>query len=296
MIPPRYLVISGGGVKVISIVGAIKALYEKGLLKSIKEVSGVSAGSWLAFMIASGLSIEVIEHVALNFDFSLLRNITPDAIMGFPETFGIDDGTNLIKFLESILRVVVKVSSNITFSEFHNLKLSSIQFRCWATDLKECKTREFSLEKTPDVKIIDAIRASMSLPLYFVPPTDPISGNTLTDGGIQGNLPLHLLREDEARDSIGIGFDVSGEKKDPVDLMAFINSVFDCLIHSDYESVLRKYNHRIIKIPITDVQSWDFEISRDIRKSLIEKGFQVGKRWLNKKKSGSQDIIRRHSF
>ena len=74
MIPPRYLVISGGGVKVISIVGAIKALYERGLLKSVKEASGVSAGSWLAFMIASGLSIEVIEHVALNFDFSLIRN------------------------------------------------------------------------------------------------------------------------------------------------------------------------------------------------------------------------------
>ena len=86
------------------------------------------------------------------------------------------------------------------------------------------------------------------------------------------------------------------EKKDPVDLMSFINSIFDCLIHSDYESVLRKYNHRIIKIPITDVQSWDFEISRDIRKSLIEKGVQVCKSWLNKKNSGSQDIIRRHSF
>jgi NTE family protein len=162
--------------------------------------------------------------------------------------------------------------------------------------LKECKTREFSFEKTPDVKIIDAIRASMSLPLYFVPAIDPITGNTLSDGGIQGNLPLHLLREDEVRDSIGIGFDTSGEKKDPIDLMSFVNSLFDCLIHSDYESVLRKYNHRIIKIPITDVQSWDFEISRDTRKSLIEKGFQAGKSWLNKKKSGSQEIIRRHSF
>jgi NTE family protein len=226
MIPPRYLVISGGGVKVISIVGVVKALYQKGLLKGIKQVSGVSAGSWLAFMIASGLSIEVIEHVALNFDFSLIRNITPDAIVGFPETFGIDDGTNLIKFLESILRVVVKVSSNITFSEFHNLKLSTIQFRCWATDLKECKTREFSFEKTPNVKIIDAIRASMSLPLYFVPAIDPITGNTLSDGGIQGNLPLHLLTEDEVRDSIGIGFDTTFEKKDPVDLMSVFGNIF----------------------------------------------------------------------
>jgi NTE family protein len=295
MIPPRYLVISGGGVKVISIVGVIKALNEKKMLKNLKEVSGVSAGSWLAFMLAAGLSIQAIESVALNFEFGLLRNVTPDAILGFPETFGVDDGKSLHKFLESILRVVVKVSPTITFSEFYSLKLSTIGFRCWATDLKEHRVREFSYEKTPDVKIIDAIRASMSLPLYFVPVTDPITGNTLSDGGIQGNLPLHLLSENEVNDCMGIGFAHNSEKKDPDDLMSFINCIFDCLIHSDYENVLRKYSHKIIRVPIFDVNSWNFEISRDIRKLLIDRGFDTGKEWLANVKSGSRSIIRRHS-
>lgn len=45
MIPPRHIVISGGGIKVVSIVGALKKLDEAGLLKNVKEVSGVSAGA-----------------------------------------------------------------------------------------------------------------------------------------------------------------------------------------------------------------------------------------------------------
>jgi NTE family protein len=288
--------LSGGGVKVISMIGTIRVLTERGLLRSLKEVSGVSAGAWLAVMVAAGLSIETIETVAHDFDFSHIRNITPETILGFPETFGMDDGYSLIKFLESILRVVVKVNANITFSEFQNLKLSNIQFRCWATDLKEHTLREFSYEKTPNVKIIDALRASMSLPLYFIPVTDPITGNTLTDGGIQGSLPLHILSEDQLRSCIGIGFMQPSTKSDPESLMGFINSIFDCLIHSEHENVLNNYSHRIIRIPISNVESWDFEIGRDTRKVLIQQGVQAGLEWLNKVKAGSHIILRRHSM
>jgi predicted acylesterase/phospholipase RssA len=69
MIPPRNLVLSGGGIKVISIVGALRTLEEKGLLKYVKEVSGVSAGAWLAFMIASGLTMKFIEKLVVDLEF-----------------------------------------------------------------------------------------------------------------------------------------------------------------------------------------------------------------------------------
>ena len=52
MIPPRHIVLSGGGVKVISLVGALQHLEEKGHLRSVKEYCGVSAGAFLAFMMS----------------------------------------------------------------------------------------------------------------------------------------------------------------------------------------------------------------------------------------------------
>jgi NTE family protein len=300
MIPPRYLVLSGGGIKVISIVGALKALEEKGLLKNVKEVSGVSAGAWLAFMFSAGLSMSVLESLVSELDFGVIRNLKPENIIGFPETFGLDDGSSLVKFLESFFRVVLRIDPFITFSEFNNLKLSEINFRCWATDLKEYTTCEFSLEKTPNVKILDALRASMALPLYFTPVPHPITGNMLSDGGIQGNLPLHLLSESQHGSCIGIGFsrvsDVScnNEKTNPEDIMNFMSSIFSCLIHSRHENLLKKLEAQIIKIPILKTASWDFEISRDQRIALIKSGYDAGSKWFSKKPTRPR-ITRRHS-
>ena len=294
-IPPKYLILSGGGVKVVSIIGAIKALSHKGLLTQLKEISGVSAGAWLAFMVSAGLSIQTLEALVLGFEFGNIRNLNPEALMSFPETLGIDDGTNLMKFLESIFRVAIKISPTVTFAEFNALNLSKIKFRCWATDLKECNTCEFSLEETPNVKIIDALRASMALPLYFTPVIHPITGNLLSDGGIQGSLPIHALSDLERNNCIGIGFSQKSEKKNPSDLMNFMLSLFSCLIHSRHEDILTKWYSNIINIPIYNTASWDFEISREQRAELVKNGYKAGLDWISKKYSGSRKILRRHS-
>jgi len=296
LIPPKYLVLSGGGVKVVAMVGAIKGLHEAGYMKHVKEASGVSAGAWLAFMIAAGLHISVIEKLILEFEFSHIRNLNPEALLSFPETFGLDDGQNLVKFLESIFRIAIKINPSITFSEFDKLQLSEIEFRCWATDLKEQATCEFSLKETPNVKIIDALRASMSLPLYFTALEHPVTKNLLSDGGIQGNLPLYLLTDDQLNNCIGIAFSYSSKKSNPSDLMQFMSSIFACLIHSRHEEISEKWKHKVIKIPIRNIESWEFEISREQRRDLIEVGLKTAREWLSRGWFGSRKILRRHSF
>ena len=137
MIPPRRLVFSGGGVKVISLVGALRVLEQKGHLRRIKEVCGVSAGAFLSFIMASGCSIEKIESLILELNFSVIRNMTPEAFLGFPETFGIDDGKQLVNFLIYICRTDLSIDPFITFKDFANI--SKYNFRCWATDLNTQK-------------------------------------------------------------------------------------------------------------------------------------------------------------
>jgi predicted acylesterase/phospholipase RssA len=296
MIPPRHLVLSGGGIKVISIVGALRTLEEKGMLKNVKVVSGVSAGAWLAFMIASGLTMKVIEKMVVDLEFGIVRNLSPDALVGFPETFGLDDGSNLKKFLESIMRVVMKIDPAITFSGLSK----KIQFKCWATDLNTRSIREFSLEKTPNVRIIEALHASMAIPLYFTPVQDPETGHLLSDGGIQGSLPIHHLSESECEECLAIGFcrekpfPVEGEV--PTDLMSFMGSIFACLTHSRNESVINKWEHKIMRIPVDGVQSWNFEISRDERLLLVKKGKESMSSWLELKSCGSRRVTRRVSI
>jgi len=293
---PKHLILSGGGIKVVSLVGALNELQESGSLKKVKEVCGVSAGAFLAFMMATGCPLKTIESLILELNFSVIRNMSPEAFLGFPETFGIDDGTHLVKFLESMIKVALKLDPAITFEELQ--RVGKYTFRCWATDLNTRAAREFSAAKTPTVKIVDALRASMSLPLYFTPVPDPITGHLLSDGGIQGNLPLHHLTDDECQESLSLGFcsvkHVTNEA--PRDLMGFMNSVLTCLTHAHNDVMLLKWAHTIMRIPVDDYPSWNFEASREDRQILLTTGEDAARKWLKSIALQSRKILRRHSL
>ena len=285
MIPPKRIVFSGGGVKVIGFVGSLQVLYEKGYLKSVKEYCGVSAGAFLAFMMAAQVSLNLIESLILELDFSLIRNLTPEGIIGFPETFGLDDGHNLIRFLESILKIAVKMDATMTFAELHSK--SPIEFRCWAADLITKSPREFSFKQTPTVRIIDALRATMSLPFYFSPIADPLTGNLLTDGGLHGNLPIYLLEPNEQTEMLALGFSASDSKTSIVsneisDVLMYMNKILLCLIQGRNKELNYKLNHRICKLPLESYPSWNFELSRDDRIMLISVGTNSMNQWLEK--------------
>jgi NTE family protein len=299
MIPPRQIVLSGGGIRVCSTVGVLKALEERKILRHVKHIGGVSAGAWLAFMVASGLKISVIQTLIHEIDFSIIRNITPDAFLGFPENYGIDDGSNLTKFLESVIRVTLHIDPKITFEQFQALKNTKMIFRCWATDLNDRKIKEFSADKTPNFKIIDALRASMALPLYFTPVVDPVTGHLLSDGALLGNLPIHHLMEDELGQTVGITFCNEQPETKPdniqLDLFGFFGAIFNSLVQSRNEDVKRKYSHRIIEIPVGSFASWNFEATYDERKYLYDTGYNTGIKWLSNIRNGSHSISRRHS-
>jgi len=270
MIPPQRILLSGGGMKGIALIGALRVLEQAAALRKVKEYCGVSVGAWIAFMLACKTSLPIIKRLVLELNFGGIRNINPEAIIYFPETFGLDDGSKFVAFLESLFRLVLKIEPTITFRGLS--QISEIAFRCWATDLTDRCVREFSLKATPDVKIIDALRATTAIPFYFTPVSDPLTGHMLSDGGIQGNLPLHYLDDDEREETLALGFSGDLDSKiTPETLMDFTNAVFSCLIHSRHEEILEQCKHRILRIPLK-YPSWNFEASREDRTMLLNKG------------------------
>src|ERR1700739_4889857 len=82
---PVDLVLSGGGVKFIGLVGAIVALMDAGY--SIKRVSGVSAGSVVAAIIAAGsnggqLTGEEVKELAFSVPLHKWRDSGPVPLLG----------------------------------------------------------------------------------------------------------------------------------------------------------------------------------------------------------------------
>ncbi len=77
-IPPRTLVFSGGGVRVISFLGVLQVLHERNLLKQIQEFAGISAGSLVALMMSLNYSLTFLKRFCSEFDFSTLGGFEPD--------------------------------------------------------------------------------------------------------------------------------------------------------------------------------------------------------------------------
>ena len=200
-IPPRRLVISGGGMRAVAHIGAVQVLEERGLLKGIKECVGVSAGAMFSFCLCIGYTMKEIEKIITEFDFQLIRSISPETLVEFPTAFGIDDGANLLRFLHSLMRQR-NIDPNVTFADLQ----TKMSFRCYATDLCTCTHREFSKEKTPTTKVTTGLQASMCLPSYFVPIQDPETGHMLVDGGVINNYPMSFLTPEEQAEAIGLSF------------------------------------------------------------------------------------------
>ncbi len=57
-IPPRRIVLSGGGMRAVAHIGALQVLEARGHLAHVKEYVGVSAGAFLAFCLAIGYTLK----------------------------------------------------------------------------------------------------------------------------------------------------------------------------------------------------------------------------------------------
>jgi len=89
------MILSGGGIRVLSYAGALQAFEEKHLLKSIQEFCGVSAGALTALMLSLGYSISTLNRFCLEFDFASLRSVDFESAFEILDQFGIDDGLKL---------------------------------------------------------------------------------------------------------------------------------------------------------------------------------------------------------
>lgn len=272
LIPPRRIALSGGGVRALAHLGALDVLEKKGMLKAVREYVGLSAGAFVGFTLMLGYTLAELKMLCVLFDFTLVRKLEPEAALEFLETFGLDSGENLVKLLHSLLRIK-KQPITLTFGEWKTKHPKAIQLRCFATDLYTTTPREFSFTTTPNVEIIDALRASMALPVYFTPVKDPETGNLLVDGGILHNFPLAFLPPHERETALGISFSYNHTKVDAIpDLLTFFSQIFACYYMPRTNEVHEKNKENSIIIPCGHIPAWNFEATREERESIIENG------------------------
>ena len=208
----RNLIMKGGGIRGIAYGGALRELDKQGVLARITRVGGTSAGAIQAALLAVGYAPEAIIDVI---------NRTPVQRLNDGQFIFIGGGSRLLRqygwyrgdqLTKYICELVGRQTQrpNLTLAELHELALAQPghyrDLYTTGTNLTRQCTQVFSYETHPTLRVADAVRISMSIPLYFRAvlldaegqvvkgkprPGQPVE--VLVDGGLLANYPLHIF-------------------------------------------------------------------------------------------------------
>ena len=273
-IPPKRLLFSGGGMRLISCIGVLQVLEEQSLLKHVKEFCGVSAGAFVAFMLSLGYSLKTIKRFCFEYDFSNVRTLEPEIMLEFTDTFGLDSGIQLQALLEKVLKHK-NLQPKTTFKDLPNL-------RVWASDLQNSCLIEFSSKKTPNIEVVFALRASMAFPIYFVPLKHPQTGHLLADGGIYDNYPIMSLTTEEQQNTLGIVFEWAKLPLEIPDITKYITLLFTGYYMPSYQALIKQHRNKTIVIPCGEFPTLHFEATVQEKEALIQCGYQATLKFLKK--------------
>ena len=187
----------GGGARLIGLIAAAHALseLERSLGIKIRAVSGSSAGSIAAFLLAADANFDQVKDA--------IRKINPIIKLKFPKLDFLRLYYKLLRFLitgspiynpQNLERIIDSVLLEIGInpqSKIQDIKRSKKMFLMYA-DIYSASSEAAS---NSDI-VRTAIARSCSLPIVFSSYKDVGSGQRV-DGGILDNLPTDVLMRDQ---------------------------------------------------------------------------------------------------
>lgn len=304
------LVFAGGGVKVVSYAGAIKALEEKNYLKNIKKVAGTSGGAITALCISLGYNAQEIDSLLRELDFtkfadqeeesaSWMSKWLPHYVQSairFIGAYGLHSGHYVQNFLESLL-IKKGLDKNLTFQQLHDSAKTDVDLYVIATNLNTQFPEICSYQMTPNRKVVECVKASGAFPGYFKPVT--IDSLTYVDGGVMNNYPIytfdgvnivqsHYTRSASIPKHKTLGFKtinqevhkayIEGMEPNPYfkieDVQSHFEAVAEAILNADSMTALINHN-RTVFIDDHKVSPLNFHITPEQRQVLIDTGYQA---------------------
>ena len=195
----KNLVFEGGGVRGITYAGALQVLEQQNILADVKRVAGTSAGAITAALVALGATSQDVAHIIggtrfrefMDDSFGVLRDL--DRLV---HDYGWYKGDAFSAWMQKQVYVLCQ-NSEITFGELaQKASQSNSRFKelyVVGTNLTMQMPVIYSAEMTADFPVWEAVRVSMSIPLFFAAMKLYRAKQVLVDGGVTWNYPLDLF-------------------------------------------------------------------------------------------------------
>lgn len=298
-------VLSGGGVRVIALVGALEVAEERGY--RWVNLGGTSAGAIVAALRAAGYTPAEMRQLMETVDFRRFRD--RDALDRIPLAGGllslllengIYEGKALEAWLEDLLaRKGVRVFRDLELPPALAGEDPRFRYRLQVVAADVTRRRMVVLPRDlpayglepGDFPVARAVRMSAALPYFYEPvplvyptPTGPAT-SLLVDGGLVANFPVWLFDVEGVPPWPTFGFRLA----DPVDQavpfdgpLGYLVALISTALEAREELANAHTAARTIAVPTLGVRTTDFELDLTTRRRLYEAGREAATRFFRR--------------
>lgn len=280
----KNIVFEGGGVLGMAYAGAFSELDRQKIIPEIERVAGTSAGALFAMLVTLNYDAKTIKNVIDSTDFKTFRDHFNPIRVG--TKYGLYKGDVLLEFIEKLIEDAVGDKS-ITFE--HLKENGMRKLKVFACDLNKVGLQEFSAEITPKVQVGHAVRASMSIPLFFQAwkfPEGVLNDHLFVDGGTIYNFPIDAFSNLD--ETIGFFFETKksdSNKKKQLDFdqpINYVKSLFDAVLKS--QKIIFKHNKKEVEstviIDTHGISPTEFDLTQEDKTLLFNSGLNATKKFL----------------
>ncbi|WP_338518231.1 patatin-like phospholipase family protein [Alteromonas gracilis] len=262
-------IFSGGGTRLSAHIGIIKALHDMNF--AFDTLVGVSGGSIIAALYAKGYTVEEMRELALATDF---KQFTQFSLVRLLREGGLSSGDVFQTWIDKQL-------DGACFSDL------PLDLNILATDVNGGGPVLFNRKSAPDMKVSEAVRYSMSIPLIFS--FKPFKEHLLVDGAILSEDALFEDWRGDGTPSVCFRLQSTMQKRKAIkknllqlpQYVSMLIRTFMTAISREY--VNAKYWHNTVVINTGDISAVDFSLTPEIKNSLFDLGYHTTKEFLPKK-------------
>ncbi|MEW9798959.1 patatin-like phospholipase family protein [Alteromonas sp. CYL-A6] len=262
-------ILSGGGTRLSAHIGILQALKDMNIAYS--TLVGVSGGSIIASLSACGYSIDDMLKLAVDTDF---KQFTEFSLYRLLREGGLSSGNHFEKWMDTQL-------GGITFADLPK------KLHILATDVNGGGPVLFNAAQTPDMKVSEAVRYSMSIPIIFA--FKPFKEHLLVDGAILAEDALFEDWQGDGTPSVCFRLQAQPQTKTLIKKGALLLPQYISMLIRTFmtaisrEYVNAKYWHNTIVIHTGDISAVDFSMSPGDKRRLFELGYETTRDFLPKK-------------
>lgn len=276
--PFTNLVFEGGGVKGVAYVGALEVLAAQGIRTNVTAVAGTSAGAITAALVAAGFTAAELKTTMMALELRSFEDGRLEGPIRLVEKYGWFKGDAFLSWIRA--RLAEKLGSpDVTFAQLE--QATHVDLRVVATDVLTHRPVVHSGASSPDVAVAEAVRMSMSIPLFFAALTS--GGSVFVDGGAVWNFPIEIFDGQGGTNPATLGlhlglFNQAPPPPTPIhDIVDYGKALYETItrVQTDYFERSEADIARSVFIDDLGLKATDFDITNQQKLALIDQGVKA---------------------